>query len=94
MTKFLRCAGRGVWCADATPPTAVGPADPGDSEMVQPGEGLRVRPLLDGGRAEVFVHAAALQRSGIAKLAEGQRVAMEVTEGRKGLEAVAVSITR
>ena len=33
----------------------------------------------------MFVHAAALQRSGIAKLAEGQRVAMEVAEGRKGL---------
>jgi cold shock CspA family protein len=41
----------------------------------------------------VFVHAAALQRSGIVSLAEGQRVAMEVAEGRKGLEAVAVSIT-
>ena len=48
---------------------------------------------VDGDRSEVFVHAAALQRSGIARLIEGQRVAMEVTEGRKGLEAVAVSIT-
>jgi len=48
---------------------------------------------VEGGRSEVFVHAAALQRSGIAKLAEGQRVAMEVAEGRKGLEAVTVSIT-
>jgi CspA family cold shock protein len=48
---------------------------------------------VDGGRSEVFVHAAALQRSGIARLTEGQSVAMEVTEGRKGLEAVTVSIT-
>ena len=47
---------------------------------------------VEGGRSEVFVHAAALQPSGIAKLAEGQRVAMEVAEGRKGLEAVAVKI--
>jgi CspA family cold shock protein len=47
---------------------------------------------VEGGRSEVFVHTAALQRSGIATLAEGQRVAMEVAEGRKGLEAVAVSI--
>jgi CspA family cold shock protein len=31
---------------------------------------------VDGGRREVFVHAATLQRSGIAKLCEGQRVAM------------------
>jgi CspA family cold shock protein len=48
---------------------------------------------VEGGRSEVFVHAAALQRSGIAKLAEGQRVAMEVAEGRKGLEAVSLSVT-
>ena len=48
---------------------------------------------VEGGRSEVFVHGATLHRSGITKLAEGQRVAMEVTEGRKGLEAVAVSIT-
>jgi cold shock protein len=48
---------------------------------------------VEGGRSEVFVHAAALQRSGIAKLSEGQRVAMEVAEGRKGPEAEAVSIT-
>ena len=47
---------------------------------------------VEGGRSEVFVHATALQRSGIATLAEGQRVAMEVAEGRKGLEAVAVKI--
>jgi CspA family cold shock protein len=47
---------------------------------------------VEGGRSEVFVHAATLQRSGIAKLAEGQRVAMEVAEVRKGLEAVTVSI--
>jgi CspA family cold shock protein len=47
---------------------------------------------VEGGRGEVFVHATALQRSGIATLAEGQRVAMDVAEGRKGLEAVAVKI--
>jgi cold shock protein len=47
---------------------------------------------VEGGRREVFVHAAALQRSGVADLSEGQRVAMEVTEGRKGLEAVTVSL--
>jgi cold shock protein len=48
---------------------------------------------VEEGRSEVFVYAAALQRSGITKLAEGKRVSMEVTEGRKGLEAVTVSIT-
>ena len=38
---------------------------------------------VEGGRSEVFVHAAALQRSGIARLTEGQRIAMEVTEGER-----------
>jgi CspA family cold shock protein len=45
---------------------------------------------VDGGRQEVFVHATALQRSRIAALAEGQRVSLEVAEGRKGLEAVTI----
>jgi cold shock protein len=48
---------------------------------------------VDGGRSEVFVHATALQRSGLQHLAEGQRVTMEVTEGRKGLEALSVGLT-
>jgi len=46
----------------------------------------------DGGRQEVFVHAAALQRSGVPNLFEGQRVEMEVAEGRKGREAVSISL--
>jgi cold shock protein len=48
---------------------------------------------VEGGQREVFVHATVLQRSGIANLSEGQRVAMEVGEGRKGLEALSVSLT-
>lgn len=48
---------------------------------------------VEGGGKDVFVHAAALQRSGIANLAEGQQVTLEVTEGQKGPEAVAVSLT-
>jgi CspA family cold shock protein len=47
---------------------------------------------VEDGRAEVFVHATALQRSGVGNLSEGQRVEMEVAEGRKGLEAVTVSL--
>jgi cold shock protein len=45
---------------------------------------------VEDGRREVFVHASALRRSRIATLSEGQRVTLEVAEGRKGLEAVAV----
>ena len=48
---------------------------------------------VEGGQREVFVHASALQCSGLISLAEGQRVAMEVTEGRKGLEAATVNLT-
>jgi cold shock protein len=47
---------------------------------------------VEDGHAEVFVHATALQRSGVANLFEGQRVEMEVGEGRKGLEAVTISL--
>jgi CspA family cold shock protein len=35
----------------------------------------------------VFVHITALRRSGIAALDPGQRVQVEVVEGRKGQEA-------
>jgi cold shock protein len=46
---------------------------------------------IEGGQREVFVHATALR--GLANLTEGQRVALEVIEGRKGLEALSVSLT-
>ena len=47
---------------------------------------------VDSGRQEVYVHAATLQQSGLSNLFEGQRVEMAVAEGRKGLEAVSVSL--
>lgn len=46
---------------------------------------------VDSGRGEVFVHATVVQRSGLAELSEGQRVTIEVTEGRKGLQAVSIA---
>ena len=45
----------------------------------------------DGGGKDVFVHASVLQRAGIADLAEGQRVTLQVVEGMKGREAAAIS---
>lgn len=45
---------------------------------------------VEGGGKDVFVHVSALQRSGLPSLAEGQHVTIEVGEGRKGPEAVAV----
>jgi CspA family cold shock protein len=41
----------------------------------------------DGGGKDIFVHVTALRRSGVTALDPGQRVLVEVVEGRKGLEA-------
>ena len=46
----------------------------------------------DGGGKDVFVHASALQRSGITALPEGQHVRMQVVEGRKGPEAASITL--
>jgi cold shock protein len=49
--------------------------------------------VRDGGGRDVFVHTSALQRAGITDLNEGQRVVVDVTEGRKGPEATSVRLT-
>jgi CspA family cold shock protein len=41
----------------------------------------------DGGGKDVFIHITVLRRSGIDGLNPGQRVRVEVIDGRKGLEA-------
>jgi CspA family cold shock protein len=41
----------------------------------------------DGGGKDVFIHITALRRSGLDMLEPGQRVRVEVIDGRKGLEA-------
>jgi CspA family cold shock protein len=41
---------------------------------------------------DVFVHASAVQRAGLAELAEGQPVVVDVAEGKKGPEAVAIRL--
>jgi CspA family cold shock protein len=41
----------------------------------------------DRGGKDIFVHASALERAGITGLIEGQRVAVDVIDGRKGPEA-------
>jgi len=48
--------------------------------------------VRDGGGKDVFVHASALQRAGLNSLAEGQRVVVDIAEGRKGPEAVAIQL--
>ena len=44
--------------------------------------------VRDRGGKDVFVHASALNRAGIAELGEGQRVAVDMVEGGKGQEAL------
>jgi CspA family cold shock protein len=46
----------------------------------------------DGGGKDVFVHISALERSGLTNLSEGERVVVDVVEGRKGLEAARVRL--
>jgi cold shock protein len=41
----------------------------------------------DGGGKDVFIHITALRRSGVTALGPGQRVRVDVVEGKKGLEA-------
>jgi CspA family cold shock protein len=46
----------------------------------------------DRGGKDIFVHASALERSGIMGLAEGQRVAVDVADGQKRPEAVSLRL--
>jgi cold shock protein len=46
----------------------------------------------DGGGKDVFVHATTLERGGLAALAEGQRVKMQIAQGQKGLEARSIEL--
>jgi cold shock CspA family protein len=46
----------------------------------------------DRGGKDIFVHATALERAGIAGLMEGQRVAVDVIDGRKGPEAAGLRL--
>ncbi len=46
----------------------------------------------DGGGKDIFVHVTALNRSGVEALEPGQRVRVDVIDGRKGLEADRVAL--
>jgi CspA family cold shock protein len=46
----------------------------------------------DSGGKDIFVHVSALNRAGITGLADGQRVAVDVIEGRKGPEAAGIKL--
>jgi len=40
----------------------------------------------------LFVHISAVERSGLTGLSEGDRVILDIAEGRKGLEAARVRL--
>src|SRR5215470_13427121 len=83
----------------ATPPAARRPAYPAAGRVApsteatveeagtvkwfnaQKGFGFIVR---DEGGKDAFIHASVLERSGVATLNEGQRVLIDIAEGRKG----------
>ncbi|HEX7967516.1 MAG TPA: cold-shock protein [Stellaceae bacterium] len=46
----------------------------------------------DGGGKDIFIHVTALRRSGVNALDPGQRVRVDVVDGRKGLEADRVTL--
>jgi CspA family cold shock protein len=46
----------------------------------------------DDGAEDVFVHISAVEQSGLTGLSEGDRVIVDIAEGRKGLEAARVRL--
>jgi CspA family cold shock protein len=77
--------GRGSYRQDTAPR---GPAQSVDGAVkwFEPDKGYGfISP--DGGGKDIFVHITALRRSGVQTLGPGQRVRVDVVDGRKGLEA-------
>ena len=48
--------------------------------------------VRDDGGKDIFVHASVLQRAGIDDLSPGQRVTVDIIEGRKGPEASSIQL--
>lgn len=47
---------------------------------------------VPSGSKDVFIHASALQRSGLSQLSEGQNVLVDVVQGVKGPEAISIRL--
>lgn len=91
--------------AGTSPPRPARGADLRHAEAAPPGGGAEVQGVVkwynaekgfgfvataDGGQ-DVFVHATALERSGMRTLTEGQTVRLRVIQGRKGPEVSTIS---
>ena len=75
------------------PRPAAGPAMRmiGTTKWYDPGKGFGFV-SVEGRGQDVFVHASVLQKGGLSSLAPGQRVAMDVAEGRRNPEAVSIQL--
>ncbi len=102
VTEVLEITGGGSPPGGAPPPRARDrhAAPPSDDEGVEmqgsvkwydATKGFGFVAPADGGR-DVFVHATALERSGVRMLADGQAVRMRVVQGRKGPEVATISV--
>ena len=69
-----------------------GPAKPAACRRESPENPLLGFIGCDRGGKGIFVHATVLNRAGIADLAEGQRVAVDVVDGKKGPEAASLRL--
>jgi len=63
----------------------------GTVKMYRVDKGFGFIGQTDGGK-DVFVHATTLARAGLNGLSEGQRVRMQVGQGKKGLEAQSIEL--
>ncbi len=82
-------AGGGGGSRFASPPPGSGEEMRGIVKWYNPQKGFGFVTPETGGK-DVFIHATALERSGMQPLAEGQTVTMTVVQGRKGPEAATV----
>ena len=71
--------------------SASGPEQAGTVKWYNTAKGFGFIAPEDGGK-DVFVHASALRRAGLAELAEGQRVSIQISQGQKGPEAASIRI--
>jgi cold shock protein len=75
------------------PRAPLGPAVPmaGTTKWYDPNKGFGFVSVQGGGR-DVFVHVSVLERGGLSTLEPGQRVTMDVAEGRRNPEAVSIRL--
>ncbi|HQS10150.1 MULTISPECIES: cold-shock protein [Roseixanthobacter] len=79
--------------AGAGPRAASGPTEErvGTVKWYNPDKGFGFI-AVEGGGKDVFVHVTVVSRSGLADLAEGQRVVVQVGQGPKGPEARGIEV--